>query len=205
MRVGLIDYGAGNQTSVRNALAHVGAQPVTVKSAADFEHVSHLVLPGVGAFGKAMEQLRARNLIDPLQRHADQGNKPLLGICVGMQVLARVGYEFEPCAGLGLIDATVRKIDVDSTGQRLPHIGWNDLTVTRPCPLLEGMDRPTFYFAHSFGFWPEDSATCVATCDYGAGVVAAVQQGTVYGVQFHPEKSQHDGLRLLRNFVRLAA
>lgn len=205
MRVGLIDYGAGNQTSVRNALEHIGASPISVRRPGDLDGVSHVVLPGVGAFGRVMEQLDRCDLIDALRFHAGTMGKPLLGVCVGMQVLARMGYEFEPAEGLALIDAAVHKIDVTVTGQRLPHIGWNEVTITRECPLLEGLDRPTFYFAHSYAMLPDDEASAVATCDYGAGVVAVVRKDNVFGVQFHPEKSQHAGLALLRNFVRLAA
>ncbi len=205
MRVGLIDYGAGNQASVRNALEHIGASPVMVAAPGDFDRATHLVLPGVGAFSTAMAQLEQRGLVEALRLHAGAEGKPLLGVCVGMQILARVGYEFEAREGLGLINATVRTIDVSATGHRLPHIGWNEVTVTRDCPLFDDMRQPTFYFAHSYACEPDDDADAVATCDYGAGVVAVVQKDNVFGVQFHPEKSQHDGLQLLRNFVRLAA
>ena len=162
MRVGLIDYGAGNQTSVRNALQHVGAPPTVVRAPVDLKCVSHLVLPGVGAFKQTMRLLHEHGFAEALRFHARAKGKPLLGVCVGMQVLARMGYEFEPSAGLGLIEATVRKIDVRATGERLPHIGWNEVTVTQSCRLLDGLDRPTFYFAHSYGLTPDDDADSVA-------------------------------------------
>lgn len=205
MRVGLIDYGAGNQASVRNALEHVGHPPIMVRTPADLERVSHIALPGVGAFHEAMRRLEERGFVDALRRQAVEKGKPLLGVCVGMQVLADVGYEFETTVGLGLIKGTVRKVDVDSTVDRLPHIGWNDVAVTRSCHLFDGMAEPTFYFAHSYTMVLDDEADGVATCDYGRGVVAAVHKENVFGVQFHPEKSQHDGLQLLRNFLKTAA
>jgi len=199
--VGLIDYGAGNQASVRNALEHVGHPPVMVRTPADLERVSHMVLPGVGAFHEAMRRLQERGFVDGLRQQVANG-KPLLGLCVGMQILADVGHEFGASEGLGLIQGKVRKVDVAATAERLPHIGWNDVTVTRPCDLFDGMDAPTFYFAHSYTMVLDDEADCAAMCDYGSGVVAAVQKDNVYGVQFHPEKSQHDGLQLLRNFLK---
>jgi len=205
LRVGLIDYGAGNQTGVRNALEHIGATPLVVRTPNDLEQATHLVLPGVGAFKHTMHLLHERGLDEAIRLQVAQKNKPLLGICVGMQVLAREGHEFESSAGLGLIDATVEKIDVCNTEARLPHIGWNDVSVSRSCPLLDGLEHPTFYFAHSYRMLTEDDSNSMASCDYGTGVTAVVQKGNVFGVQFHPEKSQHDGLQILRNFVRWAA
>jgi glutamine amidotransferase len=201
VRVGLIDYGAGNQASVRNALEHVGHPPVMVRGPDDLDEMTHLVLPGVGAFHEAMRRLEERGFIDGLRRHASKG-KPLLGVCVGMQVLADVGHEFGTCEGLGLIKGTVHKVDVTATTDRLPHIGWNDVTVTGECCLFDGLGEPTFYFAHSYTMALDDEADRAAMCAYGSGVVAAVQKDNVFGVQFHPEKSQHDGLRLLRNFLK---
>jgi len=203
VRVGLIDYGAGNLASVRNALEQVGASPSIVRDADELDGATHLILPGVGAFGRTMKLLRERGFCDELPRRTRDAGTPLLGICVGMQVLARTGYEFEPCLGLGLIEGQVRRLEPGPHGHRLPHVGWNDVEVLRSCPLFEGLADPVFYFVHGYNLDPADPNDCVATCDYGSGVTAAVQRGRVYGVQFHPEKSQHDGLRVLRNFVQL--
>ena len=203
MRVGLIDYGAGNLTSVRNALEFVDAAPALVRQPQNLASVTHLVLPGVGSFPRTMQRLRERGLDEAIREATQRDGKPLLGICVGMQVLADRGHEFETCPGLGLIPGDVRKLKVNGTGARLPHIGWNQVTVRGASPLLESLENPTFYFVHSYNFEPQDPADCVATCDYATGVTACVQRGLVFGVQFHPEKSQRDGLQLLRNFVNI--
>lgn len=204
MRVGLVDYGSGNLGSVRNALACIEATPELVRRPEDLRDVSHIVLPGVGAFDRAMTRLRELELVDALREAVTSGGRAFLGICVGMQILADRGYEFTPCDGLGLIGGEVRRLRVPG-GERLPHIGWNTLRVERACALLAGLEEPTFYFVHSYNFEVAEPADCVATCDYGAGVCAVVARGNIFGVQFHPEKSQRDGLQLLRNFVALAA
>ncbi|MFQ5805853.1 MAG: imidazole glycerol phosphate synthase subunit HisH [Phycisphaerae bacterium] len=201
MRVGLIDYGAGNVTSVRNAFEFIDAPPIMVRQSADFDQVTHLVLPGVGSFPQTMERLRALELDEVIRAAVLQDGKPLLGICVGMQVLADEGHEFQSCPGLGLIAGQVRRLDVGNTSDRLPHIGWNTVHVLQPSPLLRGLECPTFYFVHSFNFEVAESTDCVAACDYACGVTACVQRQHIFGVQFHPEKSQHDGLQLLRNFT----
>ncbi len=201
MRVGLIDYGMGNLTSVRNALEYVDAPPIMVRQPADFDQVTHLVLPGVGAFPDAMRRLRASALDQAIHAAVVDDGKPLLGICIGMQVLADQGHEFEPCAGLGLIPGEVRKLAVAGTMDRLPHIGWNTVEVLQPTPLLRGLEFPTFYFVHSYNFAVAEPDDCVGSCNYASGVTACVQRGHVFGVQFHPEKSQRDGLQLLRNFT----
>ena len=205
MRVGLIDYGGGNLTSVRNALEYIDAAPTMVRTPEELASVSHLVLPGVGSYPRTMRQLNERGLSDAIRQAALRDGKPLLGICVGMQVLADSGHEFETCNGLGLIPGDVKKLDTSGTGQRLPHIGWNDVEVHRASPLMASLENPTFYFVHSYNFDVEDRADRVATSDYASGVTACVQRERVFGVQFHPEKSQGDGLQLLRNFVSLAA
>jgi glutamine amidotransferase len=201
VRVGLIDYGLGNVTSVRNALEYVDVPPIMVRQPADFDQVTHLVLPGVGSFPDAMRRLRASGLDEAIRAAVVDDGKLLLGICVGMQVLADEGHEFERCTGLGLVPGQVRKLDVTGTTDRLPHIGWNTVSVLQPSPLLRGLESPTFYFVHSYNFAVADAPDCVGSCDYASGVTACVQRGHVFGVQFHPEKSQRDGLRLLRNFT----
>jgi glutamine amidotransferase len=201
-RIGVIDYGAGNFSSVCNALNHLRLDVIEVRHGTQFEMATHLILPGVGAFAPAMRRLEQLNLIGALKEHVVLRRKPFLGICVGMQVLASLGREFEEHPGLGFIEGTVDRIDGDGHGLRLPHIGWNDVTPVRSSPIFARMNgAPTFYFVHSYHLVPKKRSVILATCEYGTEVVSAVEQDNIYGVQFHPEKSQHDGLQLLKNFA----
>lgn len=199
-KISIIDYGMGNLQSVRNALERVGCEihisgdPVSLSDADAF------ILPGVGAFGEAMSNLHKRKLVEPLRRAVLDNGKPLLGICLGMQLLADSSDERGKYQGLSLIPGQVRTIPV-STGLRLPHIGWNDLSIRIRAPLFRNLpDKSAFYFVHSYRF-ECDSAYISATTDYGVDITAAVQRDRIFGVQFHPERSQRKGLRLLRNFV----
>ena len=203
--IGLINYGAGNFTSVRDALEYLDLEVVSVERPGQMDEAAALVLPGVGAFATTMQRLDRAGMVAGLQRQAEQG-KLLLGICVGMQVLAEAGHEFGEMPGLGLVPGSVERIDVAGDGVRVPHMGWNNVEVVAEHPLFEGLaDPPTFYFAHSYVFRaPEPSAT-LATFDHGGPHPASVGRDNVLGVQFHPEKSQHDGLRLLRNFATMAS
>ena len=200
--IGLIDYGAGNFTSVRNALEYLNLTFIEVREAGEFKKATHLILPGVGAFASAMRKLEALKMIDHLQENVLIERKPFLGICVGMQILASLGQEFGTHSGLGFIQGTVEKIDADVYGLPLPHIGWNKLNLPRSCSLFAHMSQePVFYFVHSYHLLPVARNVVVATCQYGVEVVAAVEKENIYGVQFHPEKSQNVGLQLLRNFI----
>lgn len=198
----VIDYGMGNLRSVKNALnflncdVEISAKPGVVKAA------NALILPGVGAFGEAMQNLRDRGLVDAI-RAAVQRGTPMLGICLGMQLLADESEERGQHAGLGLIPGRVRRIGVSSEF-RLPHVGWNPISIVRAEPYLHGIDEgESFYFVHSYALETEDTYVA-ATCNYGVDFVAAVQHGNVFATQFHPERSQTKGLRLLRNFVNFA-
>lgn len=202
--IGLIDYGAGNFASVLNALEYLGLDTIRVAEPGHLQGATHLVLPGVGAFAAAMRRLEASGLIDALREDALVRRKPFLGICVGMQLLARTGKEFETCPGLGWIEGSVEKIDTGASGLRLPHIGWNSVHAKRDSPLFRNLGDPaTFYFVHSYHLLPADADATIATCRYGSDVVSVVGKDNVFGVQFHPEKSQRDGLRLLANFATL--
>ncbi len=203
-RVGLVDYGAGNYASVRNALLHIGAEVHPIRTAAELAAESHVILPGVGAFAACMRRLEALELVEPLRARLEQRDLPFLGICVGMQLLAGTGREFEDYPGLGALGGECSVLPVEGDGMRLPHIGWNSVDFSDGAPVFDGLgDAPTFYFVHSYQVVPEDPAVIVGTCDYGSQVTAAVRSGSVYGVQFHPEKSQQAGLGLLTNFLAL--
>lgn len=199
-KIDIIDYGMGNVQSVRNALEHLGCIVGVASSPSALLTTDALVVPGVGAFGEAMNNLRERKLIDPLRDAVLNHGKPLLGICLGMQLLADSSAERGSYSGLGLIPGHVCEIPV-VPGYRLPHIGWNDISVHLPEPLFDKLpEKSAFYFVHSYRY-ECDSRYVAAVTDYGTDVVAAIQRGRIFGVQFHPERSQRTGLRLLRNFV----
>jgi len=202
-RVGVIDCGFGNLASVRNAFEHLEVPVETVWAPAGLAACSHLVLPGVGCFQAGMGRLRARGLDEAIRREVAAG-KPLLGLCLGMQLLAAEGSEFEPAPGLGLVPGRVVRLAPEDGSLRLPHIGWNDVAFRGPSPLLEGMgEGAAFYFVHSYGFEDADAPMVRGVADYGGAVVACIEQGHVFGAQFHPEKSQAAGLALLGNFAAL--
>ncbi len=203
-RVGVVNSNIGNLTSAVNALSSLGGQVEIVTDPDKLKGYSHVVLPGVGSFAKGMEQLQATGM-DKAVVEAAQAGCPLLGLCLGMQLLADEGHEFGLTKGLGLIPGSVVRLASNSPGCRLPHIGWNDVTPVQSSPLFEKMpDKPaTFYFIHSYGYSDPAAAAVTALTDHGGPVVAAVENGNISGVQFHPEKSQRCGLALLRNFLSL--
>jgi len=197
--IGIADYGVGNLMSVSNALRYIGLDSEIISDPYKLNRADGIILPGVGAFPAAAKCLEESGFVPVLKEQAEQ--KPLLGICVGMQLLFTVGYEFEKCPGLDLIPGEIRKL---ATVRKLPHIGWNRLSIRRDTPLLEGLDSDTYvYFVHSFGAVMERETDLIAETDYGAAVTAAVGRGNVYGCQFHPEKSGDAGLQILRNFGRM--
>lgn len=211
--IAVVDYGVGNLYSVRRALEHCGATVTLAATAADVEAADRLLLPGVGAFADGMAGLRARGLIDPIQRFARTG-KPLLGICLGMQMLASVGEEFGEHAGLGLIPGRVvpiRRIGTDGKPRKIPHVGWSALAappgVDWGRTLLDGSPHGTaVYLVHSYRVVPDDESHVLAECIYGGHpIVAAVRSANVTGCQFHPEKSGPAGLRMLNAFLRTEA
>jgi len=198
----IIDYGMGNLRSVQKAFERVGAQAVVINNPEALQDADALVLPGVGAFGDAMTNLRAAGLVGPILSAVGEG-KPLLGICLGMQLLFEESEEMGCHQGLGLLPGRVRRF---AEGLKVPHIGWNQIHIRRPCPLLTGVRDGSFaYFVHSYYADPAEEEIVVAVTDYGPGFASVVAQGRVFGIQFHPEKSQDVGLRILRNFVSLVA
>lgn len=202
-RIGVCDYGVGNLHSVERALVRAGAEPVISGVPAELESCDGLVLPGVGAFVAAAEQL-GRTGMDRFTLEFVRSGRPLLGVCLGYQLLFEHSDEGAGADGLGLIAGQVTR--VDARGLKLPQIGWNQIRRVRDTPLLDGVPDGTYvYFVHSYGATPDDEADAVAVTDYGATMVAAVQRGGVMGTQFHPEKSGAAGLRLYLNFVALCA
>jgi glutamine amidotransferase len=202
--VAVVDYGMGNLDSVARAIDECGGRPLVTSDPRELERAAAVVLPGVGAFAAGMRNLRERGLDLALAEHVVDRDVPLLGLCLGMQLLADDGAEVEHTAGLGFVSGQVRRLE-PRDGLRVPHVGWNDVHVERPSPLFAELeDGRDFYFVHSYHFVCADEADVVARTPYGDEIVAAVARGCVYGVQFHPEKSQRAGFQLLRNFLGLA-
>lgn len=211
--VALIDYGSGNLRSAEKALRKAAeglTSPVEVIVTADPEVVARadrLVLPGVGAFAACMSALSSRDgLIEAMTEASRKRGAPFLGVCVGMQLLADRGLEFGETPGLGWIPGEVSKLEPADPHAKIPHMGWNALGDLADKPLLAGLDpAPHMYFTHSFAFWPTDPSHVIATTDHGGRFTAAVAKDNVMGVQFHPEKSQAQGIRLLANFLETRA
>jgi imidazole glycerol-phosphate synthase subunit HisH len=196
--IAIADYGMGNRRSVEKALAHVGAPSVITS---DVRDASAIILPGVGAFPEAMRHLERSGLGEQLIERAAAG-VPLLGICLGMQLLFESSDEHEGAAGLGILAGTVTKLQ----SPRLPHIGWNLVGFKRPSVLTEGLgEAAAFYHVHSFACRPTDVADVVGESEYGERFVSVVERDNVMAAQFHPEKSSTDGLLMLKNFAALAA
>ena len=202
-KIAIIDYGVGNLFSLKSSFAAIGKEAVLAKSAEELEAAERIILPGVGAFGDAADKLRASGLAGPLMEEARKG-KPVLGICLGMQLLFEHGYEYGTHEGLGLIPGDVKTIkDVIAPGTKIPHIGWNELNFTNnSCVLFSRIASGDYvYFVHSYAaFCPEEFVT--ATTEYGgADLTASVRRGSnIFGCQFHPEKSGAVGLNILRSF-----
>lgn len=197
--IAVVDYGVGNLKSVANALKYLGLNTCISGEKDQLERADAILLPGVGAFPDAAEKLRGTGLDRDILLQAEK--KPILGICLGMQLLFKRGHEVRPCAGLGLIPGQVRRIE---TVFKLPHIGWNSLTFQNDSPIFKGLeDGERVYFVHSFCAYADRETTVTARTDYGPSIVAAVGSGNVFGCQFHPEKSGETGLKILRNFGEL--
>ena len=199
MSIAVIDYGAGNLKSVTKAFEYLGYSADIVSSPEELKKYDALILPGVGAFPKCMEMLRKRGLAEVIAAQAQE--KPLLGICLGMQMLLDSSTEMGGDQGLGLIPGKVERIDTDL---KLPHIGWNSLKIVNPNPLTKGLsDGDYVYFVHSFAAKVSEPSDLALTTDYGNPVTAMVAKGNVFGCQFHPEKSGDVGMTILRNFGEL--
>lgn len=196
----LVDYGMGNRRSVFKALERVGARPVMTSAQNELSAARGLVIPGVGAFPEAMRRLAERELTEPIRERAREG-VPVLGICLGMQLLFDRSLEMGDTAGLGLIPGQVTPLNPG--GLRVPHIGWSEVELVTPSPLTDDLPASAFYHVHSLAVHPESPQDVVGVSEYGERFATIVGRGAVFGVQFHPEKSSAAGLALLERFVEL--
>jgi len=197
--IAIIDYGMGNLRSVSKAFEAVGHHAVVTRDAKVIGDASHVVLPGVGAFGECMANIEQNGLVEPI-RKAIQSGKPFLGICLGLQLLFMESEEFGAHKGLGIIPGRVRRFKIDPS-LKVPHMGWNQVNIQRPCPLFQGIaDGDHWYFVHSYVVDPVDRQIAATMTTYGIPFVSSIWRDNVVACQFHPEKSQTIGLRLIKNF-----
>jgi len=199
----IVDYGLGNLRSVAGAVERLGHAPLVSAAAADLERADRLILPGVGAFADGMRNLADRGLVAPLSRLVLEERKPILGICLGAQLMARTSAEFGSHDGLGWLNARVDPIVPSDPSMRVPHVGWNGLRQIQRDRIFDDVPEDAlFYYVHSFHLRCVDPGDVLAACDYGEPLAAVVHRDNIYGTQFHPEKSQRHGLQLLGNFIR---
>jgi len=203
MRILIVDYGMGNLASVYRALEECGGKPFISENPDDMCEADGIILPGVGAFGDGMKQLRERGWVDAIKRQVGEKKLPILGICLGMHLLSEIGYEGGITAGLGLISGEVRRLSSMDTTIRIPHVGWNDVDKEGESRILENIPEGSdFYFVHSYNLIPKDQEVIVGKTSYGEAFVAVVEKEHIFGTQFHPEKSGLTGFQILRNFLR---
>lgn len=200
--IGIIDYGLGNLTSVAGAISKVGFEPLITNDANELARMDKLILPGVGAFGDGMNNLRSKGLIEPLSDLVLKQKKPFLGICLGFQLIAKTSDEFGKHNGLGWIDADIKRITPLDHTLRIPHVGWNEVYQLGDSILFDNIpNEGLFYFVHSHQMELSDTDIVIGECNYGERFVSVIQSGNIYATQFHPEKSQLHGLILLKNFL----
>ena len=208
MNVTIVDYNSGNISSVINSFKEVAKDKVNIEVTADLATIKtsdKVVLPGQGSFKSCIDGLNSINgLIDTLNEFALESKKPLLGICVGLQMFADIGYEEVETKGLGWISGKVSKINNQDGKFKLPHIGWNEINIIKESKIFKGIENKShMYFVHSYEFVPEDKAVISATTDYSSNVVCAAEKENIFGTQFHPEKSDKIGLKIINNFISL--
>jgi len=202
MNISIIDYGMGNLRSVLNALETFDCNVQIIDRPDELRAADKIVLPGVGAFGDGIKNLHQRGWVPVLEEQVIQHGKPFIGLCVGMQVLATTGTEYGTHAGLGWIPGVVTRLESDEPRIRVPHIGWNDVRIINSEGMYSGMKGSgTFYFVHSYILQPDDPSVINGVSDHGADFAASIQKDNIWATQFHPEKSQKDGLKVLQNFV----
>ena len=208
MNVTIVDYNSGNISSVINSFKEVAKDKVNIEVTADLATIKtsdKVVLPGQGSFKSCIDGLNSINgLIDTLNEFAIYNKKPLLGICVGLQMFADVGFEEVETKGLGWISGKVSQIDNKGGKFKLPHIGWNEINIMKDSKIFEGIENNShMYFVHSYEFVPEDKSVILATTDYSSSIVCAAERENIFGTQFHPEKSAKIGLKIINNFLKL--
>jgi len=208
MNVTIVDYQSGNISSVINSFTEVAEGKVNLEVTSDINKIKSsdkIVLPGQGSFKSCVDSLTSiSGLVEALKEFVIINNKPLLGICVGLQMFADVGYEEAETKGLGWISGKVSKIDNQKGKFKLPHIGWNEIEIQKESKIFEGIkNKSHMYFVHSYEFIPEDKSVISATTDYSSKIVCAVERENLFGTQFHPEKSDKIGLRIIENFIKL--
>ena len=208
MKITIVDYNSGNISSVINSFKEVAKDRVNIEVTADLNKIKSsdkVVLPGQGSFKSCVEALNKINgLTETLNEFTINNKKPLLGICVGLQMFADIGYEETETKGLGWISGTVSKIDNQNGKYKLPHIGWNQINIIKQSKIFENIDNNShMYFVHSYEFIPEDKNVISATIDYSSNIVCSVEKENIFGTQFHPEKSDKIGLKIIDNFIKL--
>ena len=208
MNVTIVDYNSGNISSVINSFKEVAKDKVNIAVTSDLGTIKtsdKVVLPGQGSFKSCIDGLKnISGLMDTLNEFALESKKPLLGICVGLQMFADIGYEEVETKGLGWISGKVSKIDNQGDKFKLPHIGWNEINITRDSKIFKGIENNShMYFVHSYEFIPKDKSLILATTDYSSNIVCAAQKENIFGTQFHPEKSDKMGLKIISNFINI--
>ena len=208
MNVTIVDYNSGNISSVINSFKEVAKEKIKIEVSSDLDKIKSsdkIVLPGQGSFKSCVDSLNSIDgLFDTLNEFTIINKKPLLGICVGFQMFADVGYEETETQGLGWISGTVSKIDNQNGKFKLPHIGWNELNIVKTSQIFRDIkDKSHMYFVHSYEFIPKDKNVISATTDYSSKIVCSVEKENIFGTQFHPEKSDKTGLKIINNFITL--
>ena len=208
MKVTIVDYKSGNISSVINSFEEVSKDKVSIEVSSDINKIKSsdkVVLPGQGSFKSCIDALKnIKGLVDVLDDFATNHKKPLLGICVGLQMFADIGYEESETKGLSWIPGKVSKIDNQNGNYKLPHIGWNQLNILKESKIFKNIENNShMYFVHSYEFIPEEKSVITATIDYSSKIVCAVEKDNIFGTQFHPEKSDRLGLKIIENFINL--
>ena len=208
MNVTIVDYNSGNISSVINSFKEVAKEKVNIEVTSDLERIKlsdKVVLPGQGSFKSCIDALNSINgLVDTLNEIVINSKKPLLGICVGLQMFADIGYEETETKGLGWISGKVSKINNQNNRYKLPHIGWNEINILKGSKIFKDIENNShMYFVHSYEFIPNDKSVTAATTDYSSNIVCAVEKENIFGTQFHPEKSDKTGLKIIDNFINL--